>query len=110
MEYADLLLSTPEYWNIACNYLATAGDIGIGRMRSILLHVGLRNPSASASRAAAAEDGMAVDEEGVAEGEAEADQSSDLDRVESVLRAAEEFRLEGVTKEICRVSRVRAAC
>jgi hypothetical protein len=30
--------------------------------------------------------------------------SGELDRVESVLRAAEEYRLEGVTKEICRVS------
>jgi hypothetical protein len=91
------LLSTPEYWNIACNYLATAGDIGIGRMRAVLLHVGLRNPP---SRKPPADDDMAVEED------ADKDDShpGELDRVESVLRAAEEYRLEGVTKEICRVS------
>lgn len=95
IEYAELLLSTPEYWNIACNYLATAGDIGIGRMRAVLLHVGLRNPP---SRPPAGNDDMVVDEE--------KDASRELDRVESVLRAAEEYRLEGATKEICRVSRI----
>lgn len=105
IEYADLLLSTPEYWNIACNYLATAGDIGIGRMRSVLLHVGLRNPPSASPSKAGTQDNMAVDEEAPAEGEKGTDESSDLDRVESVLRAAEEYRLEGVTKEICRVSR-----
>lgn len=107
IEYADLLLSTPEYWNIACNYLATAGDIGIGRMRSVLLHVGLRNPSLPSQKPADRQDDMVVDQDAVAVGEGEngAEKSSDLDRVESVLRAAEEYRLEGVTKEICRVSK-----
>jgi hypothetical protein len=97
IEYADLLLSTPEYWNIACNYLATAGDIGIGRMRAVLLHVGLRNPP---SRPPAGNNDMVVD----GDADKEDSRSGELDRVESVLRAAEEYRLEGVTKEICRVS------
>lgn len=96
IEYAEFLLSTPEYWNIACNYLATAGDIGIGRMRAVLLHVGLRTP---VPRPISSNDDMVVDE-----AEEEDSRSGELDRVESVLRAAEEYRLEGATKEICRVS------
>ena len=95
IEYAEFLLSRPEYWNIACNYLATAGDIGIGRMRAVLLHVGLRTP---ARRPIASNGDMDVDE---AERD---DRTRELDRVESVLRAAEEYGLEGATKEICRVS------
>lgn len=101
IEYADLLLSTPEYWNIACNYLATAGETGIGRMRSVLLHVGLRDPSLASSIQGGTDD-MVVDQD--AEQGDDADQHNDLEKVESVLRAAEEYRLEGVTKEICRVS------
>jgi hypothetical protein len=107
IEYADFLLSTPEYWNVACSYLATAGDVGIGRMRNILLHVATQTPHTNpSSKPKEQNDDMAVDGQTTSEVLADDDtaSTSEFDRVESVLRACEEYQLEGVTKEICRVS------
>lgn len=104
LSYTETLQAVSQYWDLAVSYLATCGVEGFGRIKALVVRVGLGS--------SVVEEDDDVDMDGNATTTTKRlkgkGKETNYAQLNEVLKVCYEHKLENEMKEVCRVSESRS--